>query len=315
MSIMNRNLKKIIKLIIALFLLLNIPMAFHAYKFTHYYDEGEVRIKKPGEKNFWDHTKEILFGFNFVKQRNFLSDSGFETVHLTTNNNLKLEGRYNAVQNSKGTIALFHGHGGNKSGVLQEANEFINMGYSVFLLDFRAHGNSEGHTCTIGYNEAEDVKLVYDYIRNKGENNLILWGISLGAASITRCISEYDYKPEKVILELPFGSIQQAVKSRFRMMGLPPQPFAMLLTFWGGVENGFWAFNNKPSVYVKKIISPVLLQFARNDIRVTTEEREDIYNNITASKQLVIYENSGHESLCKKENVKWVTTVSSFLNH
>lgn len=310
---MNKILKNFFRIFLALFILLNIVLAFHAYKFTHFYEQQEVTIKTSAQKNFWDHTKEILFGFNFTKQKNDLPDSGFETVFLTTKNGLRLEGWYQHFQNSKGTVALFHGHGGNKSGVVAEAHEFIKMGYNVFLLDFRAHGNSEGNTCTIGFNEAEDVKLTYDYIRNKGEKNIVLWGISLGAASITRCISEYDCHPGKIILELPFGSIQEAVKARFRMMGLPSQPFATLLTFWGGVENGFWAFNNKPSEYVKKIACPVLLQFAQNDIRVSQKEREDIFNNITAPKQMVIYENSSHESLCKKENAKWVATVSGFL--
>ena len=309
---MNKILKNFLRIFLALFIILNIILAFHAYKFTHFYDAEQVTIKTPAQKNFWDYTKEILFGFNSIKQNNPPKAPGFETVYLTKNG-LKLEAWYQHVENPKGTVALFHGHGGNKSGVLNEANEFMKMGYNVFLLDFRAHGNSEGHTCTIGFNEAEDVKLAYDYIRNHGEKNVVLWGISLGAASITRCISEYNCHPEKVILELPFGSIQEAVKARFRMINLPPQPFATLLTFWGGVENGFWAFSNKPSEYAKEISCPTLLQFAKNDIRVTQKEREDIYNNITAPKQMVIYENSAHESLCKKENAKWVTTVAAFM--
>src|SRR5258706_7318037 len=256
---MKRAFKIFLRVVIVLFILLNIVTAFHAYKFTHYYDPEEVTVKSPDQKNFWDHTKEILFGFTFVKKRDQPKpDTGFQTVYITTKSGLKLEGWQKHVANAKGTVALFHGHGGNKSDVVPEANEFMKMGYNVFLLDLRAHGNSEGHTCTIGFNESEDVKLTYDFIRNMGEKNIVLWGISLGAATITRAISEYNIKPQKVILELPFGSIEEAVKARLRMMNLPSQPFAILLTFWGGVENGFWAFNNKPAEYVKKITCPVL---------------------------------------------------------
>ena len=56
------------------------------------------------------------------------------------------------------------------------------------------------------------------------------------------------------------------------------------------------------------------MQFGKNDIRVTEKERENLYKNTTAPKRLVLYENSAHESLCKKENKKWVTTVTAFLN-
>ena len=311
---MKRFLKNFLRIVLVLFIVLNIVSAFHAYKFTHYYDADQVAIKSPEQKNFWDHAKEILFGFNFVKKKDAPIPDSFSTIYLTTKSGLKLEGWQRQIPNSKGTVALFHGHGGNKTDVLPEANEFTRMGYNVFLLDFRAHGNSEGHTCTIGFNEAEDVKLTYDLLRKNGEKNVVLWGTSLGAATITRTINEYNIKPEKIILELPFGSLEEAVKARLRMMHLPSQPFATLLTFWGSVENGFWAFNHKPSEYAKKINCPVLLQFAKNDIRVTQKERDDIYNNITAPKQMVLYENSAHESLCNKENAKWVATVSAFLN-
>ena len=35
-------------------------------------------------------------------------------------------------------------------------------------------------------------------------------------------------------------------------MGVPQQPTAFLLTFWGGVENGFGAFDMNPMVYARK---------------------------------------------------------------
>ena len=38
---MKRFLKFIFKLFVFLFLLINIITAFHAYKFTHFYDHGE----------------------------------------------------------------------------------------------------------------------------------------------------------------------------------------------------------------------------------------------------------------------------------
>jgi alpha/beta superfamily hydrolase len=50
--------------------------------------------------------------------------------------------------------------------VLDESAGFRQLGYNTLLVDFRAHGNSGGNTCTVGYYESEDVKLAYDYIKN-----------------------------------------------------------------------------------------------------------------------------------------------------
>jgi alpha-beta hydrolase superfamily lysophospholipase len=311
---MKRLLKIILWTFLIFFILINFISATNAYKFTHFYDPGEVVIKTGNEKNLWDHTKEIFFGMNFIKKQNDPIPDSFSTVILTTGDNLKLDGWYRKANNPKGSVALFHGHGGNKSGVLSEANAFLNMGYNVLLLDFRAHGNSGGNTCTVGYREAEDVKLAFDYLKNKGEKNIVLWGISMGAAAISHAIAEYNLQPSKVILEMPFGTIEDAVEARIRIMHLPEEPLATLLTFWGGTEHGFWAFGMKPEEYVKQIHCPVLMQAGQNDTRVTQSEREDVFRNLNQPKRLVIYKNSGHESLCKKEYLKWLSSVSTFLN-
>jgi pimeloyl-ACP methyl ester carboxylesterase len=135
----------------------------------------------------------------------------------------------------------------------------------------------------------------------------------MGAATVSKSIDDYALQPKKVILEMPFGSILGAAEGRIKMMGIPAEPLASLIIFWGSVENSFWAFRMKPTVYVKKIECPVLLQWGKNDPRVTKGEIDEIFENIHTAKKLVIFENSGHESLCKKEPEKWRTEVSAFL--
>jgi esterase/lipase len=210
---------------------------------------------------------------------------------------------------------MFHGHGGNRAGLTTEALAFHNFGYNVCMVDFRAHGNSDGTICTIGYKEAADVKAAYDFVVSKGETNIILYGISLGAATITKAVADYkEIKPSKVILEMPFGSLLQAVKGRVRMMHLPEQPISTLLTFWGGAQQGFQAFDLNPSDYAKQIHIPVLLQWGKNDIRVTADETTEVFDNLgTKDKTLVVYENSGHQSLLNNEPEKWRANVSHFL--
>ena len=311
---MRKFLRILLRAVIIIFVLLNIIVMFHAYKFTHFYEAGEVTIKPDSLKTGWDKTKEAFFGINFAKKKNDpITDTNYHTVYLTTKDHIKLEGWYIPMDSAKGTVVLFHGHGSNKSAVKKEAEEFRKMGYNTFLLDFRAHGSSEGNTTTIGNNETEDVKLAYEFIKERGEQHIILWGISMGAATITKAMCDYKMNPDKIILEMPFGSIFQAVKGRIRMMHLPEQPLSTLLTFWGGTEHGFWAFNNKPAEFAKQIFCPVLVQWGKNDPRVTKGEIDDVYANLAGKKRLVIYEMAAHESLCKKETDKWVKEVGDFM--
>lgn len=310
---MKKSLKFLAKTCLLLFVLLNVMVMFHAYKLTHFYEKNDTAITNQNSITSWGKSKQIFFGTNAVKQQNIAPDTAVQTVKLITADNLMLEGWYLPAENARGSVALFHGHGGKKSSMLPEAAVFRRLGYNTFLLDFRAHGSSEGHTSTIGYKESEDVKLAYNYLAKRGEKNIVLYGISLGAATITKAIDDYTLEPSKLILEMPFASLPDAVNGRLKMMHMTPQPLGTLLTFWGGIEHGFWAFNLEPAEYAKKINCPVLMQWGRNDPRVSVTETTTIFNNIKSDKKLVIYEESGHESLYKKEPGKWSAEVATFL--
>ena len=309
-------LKRVLYFFVAIFILLNIMAAFHAHKFTHFY-AGIPKAKKPEEMTGLEKAGFVFFGSKYAKSK--VVDSfaiPHETVKLVTSDNKHLESWYAKVDsNAKGTILLFHGHGSSKSGIIAEATAFHQMGWNVLLTDFRAHGNSEGEVCTIGANEAKDVKSAYDYIRSLGEKNLVLYGISLGASTILTAVDHASIKPEKVILEMPFGTLLDGVKGRLRMMHVPEQPMSGLLTFWGGVEQGFWAFDHRPQDFASKLNCPVLLQWGLNDPRVTEAETNAIFKNLAShDKQMMVYARSGHKSLLKNEPTKWMSTVAAFLN-
>jgi len=301
---------------VVVFILLNLMAASHAYKFTHFY-AGLPPAKKPDQMSFFEKATAIFVGVKYAKS--IVVDSfkiKHETITIKTSDSIKLESWYaKADSNAKGTILLFHGHGSNKSGIIKEAMAFHEMGWNVIMTDFRAHGNSDGEVCTIGFNEAKDVKAVYDFIHTSGEKNIVLWGISLGASTILSAINQFNIKPNKVILEMPFGTLMEGVKGRLRTMHIPENPMSTLLTFWGGIEQGNWAFDFRPQDFATKVNCPVLLQWGIHDARVTEAETNSIYKNLASHDKLLMkYIQSGHQSLCKNENAKWLSTVGSFLN-
>ena len=309
-------LKRIVYTIIGAFILLNIMAAFHAYKFTHFYTNIPP-VKKTEQMSAGEKASAIFFGMKYPKSK--VVDSlhpMHTTIHLTTSDGLHLESWWLQQDSAKGTIVMFHGHGSSKSGIIREAETFFAMGWNIFMTDLRAHGNSEGNICTIGANEAMDVKAAWDFIKEKEEKKIVLYGISLGAATVMKSVNDFDLQPYKVILEMPFGTLMGAVEGRLRTMHLPEQPLSALLAFWGGTEQGFWAFNLSPETYAKKLNCPVLLQWGIHDQRVTEEETTAIFKNIPSqNKTLVQYKNSTHESLCKKENEKWKQVANEFLNN
>ncbi|PZR20858.1 MAG: alpha/beta hydrolase [Flavobacterium psychrophilum] len=305
--------KRLLRFIAVLFILINVIAFFHSYKFTHFSD----KVTQKTDANTLTATQKagILF-FGIDNPRPVITakpSQPYKTV--TIDSNKKTECWSIKTPNAKGTVILFHGYGGNKSQMIDKSDEFIALGYNTLLVDFMGSGGSEGNTTTIGFFEAQQVKSCYDYLVRNGEKNIHLFGTSMGAAAILKAINDYTkITPKSIIIECPFGSMYKTVCTRFRIMGAPEVPMAGLLVFWGGLQNGFWAFNHNPEAYAKKVSCPVLLMYGEKDNRVSREETNSIYNNLKGRKQLVLFPLAGHENYLNNYSNKWKAEVNDFLS-
>lgn len=310
-----RTLKWLLWVVLVQFILINISAALHAYRFTHFYDDPSLRESKPPSSNIFKKTWKLFAGSRYPKSVvNEEKELPFETVHFKTASGIAIESWYCPHDSAKGTILVFHGITSNKSFLLDESVALYKMGYNILLTDLRAHGNSGGTASTYGVRETEEVKMAWDFAAAKGEKNIYLYGVSMGAVVVTRAVADYGLQPAGLILEAPFASLQDHYKARARNLGFPAQPAGFLVTFWTGVEQGFNGFTHKTTRYAKKIQAPVLLQYGLKDTYVTRTETNRIFESIAAAaKKLVVYEEAGHESLLRIDPVTWLRETENFL--
>lgn len=304
--------KRLLQAIAIIFILMNVIAVFHSYKFTHFSNEA---TEKTNANTLTAAQKAgiLFFGIDNPRPKNTGKPSQrYNTLKI--NSNKEIVCWHIKTANTKGTVILFHGYGGDKSQMIDKSDEFIAMGYNTLLVDFMGSGGSEGNTTSIGYFEAQEVKSCYDYITKMGEKNIHLFGTSMGAAAILKALDDYSITPASIIIECPFGSMYKTVSARFRIMGAPTFPMAGLLVFWGGMQNGFWAFNHNPEEYAKAVTCPVLLMYGEKDNRVSREETDSIFNNLNGKKQLVTFPQAGHENYLKKYKSQWTTEVNTFLS-
>jgi dipeptidyl aminopeptidase/acylaminoacyl peptidase len=297
---------------------MNIVAFFHAYKFTHFATENVAKTKSPDQLKAFDKLKTILFGVNNPRPSNKKMPIGFTKIDLQSNK--KIECWYLNKENSaktdtvKGTVILFHGYSAEKSSMLDKAQVFENLKYNVLLVDFMGSGGSEGNQTTLGYKEAEEVQTTYNFIKNKGEKNIFLFGTSMGSVAIMKAIADYDLKPRGIMIECPFGSMYKTTTARFKTMNVPTFPMAGLLVFWGGVQNGFWPFSHNPTEYAKKINCPTLLMYGDLDEKVSREETDEIYKNLNGKKTKKVFEFAGHENyLAGVYKYEWQYEIARFL--
>ena len=310
---MPRKFNLVLKGFMLVFLLVNVMAIFHAYKFTHFNKEGN--LKTDAQKISLAQEIKILFtGVSLPRPTTkHLPTRPYITFNLQSNVNINVWEMQTSLP-SKGYVILFHGYGGEKSDMLDRAYSLLDMGYDVMLPDFMGAGGSEGNQCTIGFKEADNVVTCVQYLKAKGVQNIYLLGASMGAASIMHAYAKRALPVKGIILECPFGSMRQTVKNRFEMMHVPYFPMGDLLVFWGGIENGFNAFSNNPEEYAKQLKLPVLLMYGERDDRVKRFEIEHIYNNLPGIKTLKTFPLSGHESYLNKYPEEWKSEVRQFLN-
>jgi len=312
---MNKTLRRIGATLLLIFIVMNVIAFFHAYKFTHFSaSTGVKKTADPKQLSTGGKIKTLFFGIDHPRPvDDTLPSHPYETIRIQSNKLLECWSiRTDSV--ARGTVIIFHGYGGKKSSMLNDADELLRMGYNTLLVDFMGSGGSEGDATTIGVKESQEVKDCYQYLGAKGERNIILFGTSMGAAAILKSMHEDHLRPAAIIIECPFGTMYQTVCARFRLMHVPAFPMAGMLMFWGGTQNGFWAFSHNPTEYAKSVDCPALLLWGEQDDKVSRAETDEIFANMKGPKSLATYPHSGHENYLHKDKEKWLKDVGGFLD-
>lgn len=306
-----RLLRAILSILIAGFALFNIVAYNHAYRFTHFSESGTPTAKEE-QLSFGQKLSVLFTGITKLKSSvTKFPARTYSSFAVTAEDTLK--GWIIPVEDPKGIVIMGHGYGSNKGDILGEAGAFNELGYTTVLFDFRGHGESAGHKTTIGYKEAEDAAAVFSYIRRMNpDSKIYLYGISMGAVAMLRAVSELDVQADGLIMECPYGSMLDAAQNRFRIMGVPSFPSAQVLVFWGGIQNGFWAFANNSDAFAEKVEIPVLILYGKGDERATEKENQEIYKRLKGRKTIAEF-NAGHESYYMNDSALWRTSMESFL--
>jgi pimeloyl-ACP methyl ester carboxylesterase len=90
---------------------------------------------------------------------------------------------------------------------------------------------------------------------------------------------------------------------------------ASLLVFWGGVQNGFWAFSHRPTEYAKSIKVPTLLLYGEKDLKVSRGEIDEILANLQGQKKLVSFPLAGHEDYQRLYQQQWLSAMNTFFDN
>ncbi len=294
---------------------INIAAWRYASQMLDYTVVGE-RTPPPESLRGWNKARVLLTGVRVPRPENWAepADVGlpFETLDLGDGED-RIECWYVHHPAPRATVLLFHGYSTSKSSLLSEARSLYGLGCSVILADFRGSGGSSGRRTTLGYREADDVAKVYEWIRPRTSDPIILFGSSMGGAAILRAVAIHRIQPDGIILQSVFDRMTSVVANRFRSMGFPVHPFSELVLFWGGVHAGFNGFAHNPAAYARAVTCPTLMLHGSDDPRATLAQARSILAVLGARGRLIPFHGAKHESLLAANGALWREAISAWL--
>ena len=125
----------------------------------------------------------------------------------------------------RGVIIFISGLGGPAATKFQAHADWVNeLGYTAVLMELRAHGISSGERIGLGFLETEDVRAVYEALREDPETARLpvyLFGVSMGGATALNAFGEI---PEiaGVIALSPYVSFEEVFDIRMKDAFVPP---------------------------------------------------------------------------------------------
>jgi pimeloyl-ACP methyl ester carboxylesterase len=115
-------------------------------------------------------------------------DIPFETVSFKTEDGLTLKGWLIPAKNpTKKTLVMAHGITATRSWIVDNGIlPMVHDDYNVVAFDLRNHGESEGTITSFGLHEGKDVVAAVRFAQSRGWDQIALYGVSLGGASVIR---------------------------------------------------------------------------------------------------------------------------------
>lgn len=294
-------MKRWLSILGALFIALNVVAFFHAWQLTHFYESGR-HTDSPVKLSVLDKAVVLVRGVKIPRPECGPAPPDCRTVHFTTRDGVRLEAWDIPAETNRVVALLFHGHVGTKSVMLDEARMLRGLGARTVLVDFRGSGGSDGMTTTLGWRESADVAAATAWAREQWPDApLVLYGTSMGAVAVLRAMAVENVRPDGIILECPFDRLLTTISHRYHAMGLPAFPFARLLVFWGGVQNGFNGFAHNPAEYARAVTCPALVVTGEDDLWVKPDELRRVASAMRGPTECRVLTKAGHGRYASEE--------------
>ncbi len=218
----------------------------------------------------------------------------YQDVSIKTADGVTLHGWF-VVGRSSQVLLFFHGNAGNISHRLDSIRQFLNLGLSVLIIDYRGYGQSGGRTTESGIYRDADAAWRY-LTENRGISNsdIVIFGRSLGASAASWLAAQH--QPLALIVESSFTSVPDIAQELY------PWLSARWLS----------RFSHATRDYVRDVRCPVLVAHSRDDEIIPFHHGEAIFAAANEPRTLLVL-NGTHNDAFLREESAYIEGVRTFL--
>ena len=242
------------------------------------------------------------------------ADLPIEEITFTNAAGVPLSGWLVPHPEAQTGVLLMHGSNQNRAIMVPRARFLHQAGFSVFLFDFRAHGESGGRFKTFGLGEHEDAKAALKILKERtGVTKTAVIGFSLGAAASV--LGEPPLEVDAYVLEALFPTIEAAVANRIKLYLGPFTSWTHpLLSRQIPLRTGISLNNLRPIDVIGSIRAPIFLIAGEKDQRATPEEARTLFEAIRApEKQFWLVPQANHTNYHAAHPEEYERRVLQFL--
>jgi uncharacterized protein len=170
----------------------------------------------------------------------------FEESAFSAPDGVALKGWWVPAQQARGTVVLLHGLNRSRVEMVRKTPFLHQQGWNALLFDLRHHGQSGGDVSTFGFREKDDAAAAVAFARARSAGPVVLWGVSLGAASAALAAAQ-DPSIGGLVADSSYSSLRNTVEHHVRLFRgfrwwtklIPAWPLGPEVVFWIGRRGGF----------------------------------------------------------------------------
>ncbi len=169
-----------------------------------------------------------------------------EDVSFRSADGVELRGWWVPAAEPRGSVVMVHGLNRSRIEMIRRVPFVHEAGWNALVFDLRHHGESGGRATTFGAKEKQDVEAAAQLARTRTPGPVVLWGVSLGAASAVLAAAD-DPAIAGVICDSSYRSLDDTVRHhvqlargwRWWLALVPSWPVADEVLFWMGRRGAF----------------------------------------------------------------------------